>query len=157
MTTQFTHPPPGTWNARNLLTVPDVAEWARVHPKTVYRWIKEGKLGFRQAAYEAGAARQPGKKYGAPAQKVAKYSRMSLRTFRRYSTKPDNWLRLRGLVIPVDEKPRWQHGSDNHPHRSPRFYRVAMTLPLTPLDEFSLRAWLYKQLAQGKTDLHLIK
>jgi excisionase family DNA binding protein len=35
---------PGTWNARNLLTVPEVAEWARVHPKTVYRWIKEGRL-----------------------------------------------------------------------------------------------------------------
>jgi len=44
MTTQSTHPPPGTWNARNLLTVLEVAEWARVHPKTVYRWIKEGKL-----------------------------------------------------------------------------------------------------------------
>jgi excisionase family DNA binding protein len=34
----------GTWNARNLLTVPEVAEWARVHPKTVYRWIRDGKL-----------------------------------------------------------------------------------------------------------------
>ncbi len=34
----------GTWNARNLLTVPEVAKWARVHPKTIYRWIKEGKL-----------------------------------------------------------------------------------------------------------------
>jgi hypothetical protein len=37
MTTQSTRPPPGTWNARNLLTVSEVAEWARVHPKTVYR------------------------------------------------------------------------------------------------------------------------
>ena len=46
MTTQSTstHPPPGTWNARNLLTVSEVAEWARVHPKTVYRWIKDAKL-----------------------------------------------------------------------------------------------------------------
>ena len=44
MNTQSAHPPPGTWNARNLLTVPEVAEWARVHPKTVYRWIKDGKL-----------------------------------------------------------------------------------------------------------------
>jgi excisionase family DNA binding protein len=35
---------PGTWNARNLLTVPELAEWARVHPKTIYRWIKEGRL-----------------------------------------------------------------------------------------------------------------
>lgn len=33
-----------TWNARNLLTVLEVAEWARVHPKTVYRWIREGRL-----------------------------------------------------------------------------------------------------------------
>ena len=44
MTTQTTYPPPVTWNARNLLTVPEVAEWARVHPKTVYRWIREGRL-----------------------------------------------------------------------------------------------------------------
>ena len=34
----------GTWNARNLLTVVELAEWARVHPKTVYRWIREGRL-----------------------------------------------------------------------------------------------------------------
>jgi excisionase family DNA binding protein len=38
----------GTWNARNLLTVPEVAEWARVHPKTVYRWIREGRLESSQ-------------------------------------------------------------------------------------------------------------
>lgn len=114
-------------------------------------------IGFRQAAYEAGAARQPGKKFGAPAQKVAKYSGMSLRTFRRYSAKPDTWQRLRGLVTPVEDKPRWQHGSDNHPHRTPRFYRVAMTLPLTPSDELSLRAWLYKRLAEGKSPLTVIQ
>ena len=48
MTTQPTHPSPGTWNARDLLTVLEVAEWARVHPKTVYRWIKEGKLEAKQ-------------------------------------------------------------------------------------------------------------
>jgi excisionase family DNA binding protein len=44
MITQATHPIPGTWNARNLLTIPEVAEWARVHRKTVYRWIRDGKL-----------------------------------------------------------------------------------------------------------------
>ena len=27
-----------------MLTVFEVAEWARVHPKTVYRWIKDGRL-----------------------------------------------------------------------------------------------------------------
>jgi hypothetical protein len=114
-------------------------------------------IGFRQSAYEAGAARQPGKKFGAPAHKVARYSGMSLRTFRRYSAKPNTWQRLRGLVTPVEDKPRWQHGSDNHPHRTPRFYRVAMTLPLTPSDELSLRAWLYKRLAEGKNPLAVIQ
>ena len=44
MITQTTHLPTRTWNARNLLTVPEVAEWARVHPKTVYRWIRSGRL-----------------------------------------------------------------------------------------------------------------
>jgi excisionase family DNA binding protein len=44
MPTQSIHPPPDNWNARNLLTVLEVAEWARVHPKTVYRWIKDGRL-----------------------------------------------------------------------------------------------------------------
>ena len=44
METQFVSEQLGTWNSRNLLTVPEVAEWARVHPKTIYRWIKEGRL-----------------------------------------------------------------------------------------------------------------
>ena len=32
-----------------------------------------------------------------------------------------------------------------------------MTLPLTPYDERSLRAWLYQQLAQGKTPLTILE
>ncbi|HWQ84998.1 MAG TPA: DnaA N-terminal domain-containing protein, partial [Anaerolineales bacterium] len=40
-------------------------------------------IGFRQSAYEAGAARQPGKKFGAPSKKVAHFSGMSTRTFWR--------------------------------------------------------------------------
>jgi excisionase family DNA binding protein len=44
METQTTTPLLGIWNARNLLTVLEVAEWACVHPKIVYRWIREGKL-----------------------------------------------------------------------------------------------------------------
>jgi hypothetical protein len=114
-------------------------------------------VGFRQAAYEAGAARQPGKKFGAPAKKVARYAGMSLRTFRRWSAKPDTWQRLQGMVTPVDDKPQWQHGSDGHPHRTPRYYRVSMTLPLTPSYELSLRAWLYKRLSEGKSALAVIQ
>jgi hypothetical protein len=114
-------------------------------------------VGFRQAAYEAGAARQPGKKFGAPAKKVARYAGMSLRTFRRWSAKPDTWQRLQGMVTPVDDKPQWQHSSDGHPHRTPRNYRVSMTLPLTPSDELSLRAWLYKRLSEGKSALAVIQ
>lgn len=114
-------------------------------------------IGFRQAAYEAGASRQPGKKFGAPAKKVARFAGMSLRTFRRWSAKPDTWQRLQGLVTPTEDKPRWHHGKDGHPHRTPRFYRVSMTLPLTPTDELSLRAWLYKRLSEGKNPLTVIQ
>jgi hypothetical protein len=106
-------------------------------------------IGFRQAAYEAGAARKPGKKFGAPSMKVAHFSGMSLRTFWRWVAKPETWKRLRWLVKQIDSEPRWSRGKDGRPHQSSRYYRVAMTLPLTPLDERSLRAWLYRQLAQG--------
>jgi len=44
MATLTALPPQGSWNTRNLLTVLEVAEWARVHPKTVYRWIKDGRI-----------------------------------------------------------------------------------------------------------------
>jgi hypothetical protein len=46
-------------------------------------------IGFRQAAYEAGAARQPGKKFGAPSKKVAHFSGMSTRTFWRWVAKSE--------------------------------------------------------------------
>ena len=32
------------WMKIKLLTVPQVADWAQVSTKTVYRWIKEGEL-----------------------------------------------------------------------------------------------------------------
>jgi hypothetical protein len=114
-------------------------------------------IGFRQAAYEAGAARQPGKKFGAPSKKVAYFSGMSIRTFWRWAAKPETWKRLRWLVKQVDCEPRWSRGKDGRPHQSARYYRVAMTLPLTPFDERSLRAWLYRQLAKGKTPVAVIQ
>ncbi|MEN4011394.1 MAG: hypothetical protein ROW48_05130 [Bellilinea sp.] len=114
-------------------------------------------IGFRQAAYEAGAARQPGKKFGAPSKKVAYFSGMSIRTFWRWAAKPETWKRLSWLVKQVDTKLCWSRGKDGRPHQSSRYYRVTMSLPLTPFDERSLRAWLYHQLAQGKTPVAVIQ
>lgn len=114
-------------------------------------------IGFRQSAYEAGAARQPGKKFGAPSKKVAHFSGMSTRTFWRWVAKPETWKRLRWLVKQVDSEPRWSRGKDGRPHQSSRYYRVTMNPPLTPFDEQSLRSWLYRQLAQGKTSVAVIQ
>lgn len=114
-------------------------------------------IGFRQSAYEAGAARQPGKKFGAPSKKVAHFSGMSTRTFWRWVAKPETWKRLRWLVKQVDSEPRWSRGKDGRPHQSTRYYRVTMNPPLTPFDEQSLRSWLYRQLAQGKTPVAVIQ
>lgn len=114
-------------------------------------------IGFRQAAYEAGAARQPGKKFGAPSKKVAHFSGMSTRTFWRWVAKPETWKRLRWLVKQVDSEPRWSRGKDGRPHQSSRYYSVTMIPPLTPFDERSLRSWLYRQLAQGKTPVAVIE
>ena len=44
MTTEPSRSKLSVWSSRSLLTVSEVAEWGRVHPKTVYRWIKDGKL-----------------------------------------------------------------------------------------------------------------
>ena len=114
-------------------------------------------VGFRQAAYEAGVSRRPERKFNAPSKKVARYAGMSLRAFWRWSAKQDTWNRLRGLVTQVDSPMQWSRGKDGRPHQSARTYRVAMTLPLTPYDERSLRAWLYQQLAQGKTPLAVLE
>ena len=114
-------------------------------------------IGFRQSAYEAGAARQPGKKFGAPSKKVAHFSGMSTRTFWRWVAKPETWKRLRWLVKQVDSEPRWSRGKDGRLHQSSRYYRVTMNPPLTPFDEQSLRSWLYRQLAQGKTPVAVIQ
>ena len=40
--------PQNQLNTVRLLTVSEVAVWARVHPKTVYRWIKAGDLNAVQ-------------------------------------------------------------------------------------------------------------
>ena len=114
-------------------------------------------IGFRQAAYEAGASKRPDKKVGASAKKVAWYSGMSTRTFWRWAAKPSTWKRLRWLVTPVEEKAKWNRGSDGRPHQATRSYKVAMTMPMTPYDEHYLCAWFYHQLADGKTPITVLQ
>lgn len=115
-------------------------------------------IGFRQAAYEAGISRKPEKKFNAPSKKVARYAGMSLRAFWRWVARPDTWNRLRGLVTQVDSQVHWSQGKDGHPHQvCPNLSGVAMTLPLTPYDERSLRYWLYHQLAQGKAPIAVLQ
>jgi hypothetical protein len=114
-------------------------------------------IGFRQAAYEAGVSRRPEKKFNAPSKKVARYAGMSLRAFWRWVARQETWNQLSGLVTQVDSQVHWSQGKDGRPHQSARTYRVAMTLPLTPLDERSLRVWLYHQLAQGKTPVEVLE
>jgi hypothetical protein len=114
-------------------------------------------IGFRQAAYEAGVSRRPEKKFNAPSKKVAHYAGMSLRAFWRWVARPDTWNQLCGLVTQVESPAHWSLGKDGRPHQSARTYRVAMTLPLTPFDERSLRAWLYRQLAQGIPPLAVLE
>jgi hypothetical protein len=114
-------------------------------------------VGFRQAAYEAGASKKPGKKVSAPAKKVAYYAGMSPRSFWRWAARPTTWKLLRWLVRPVEETPKWNRGNDGRPHQATRNYRVAMSLPLTPFDELSLRAWLYRKLAEGNNPLAVLQ
>jgi hypothetical protein len=114
-------------------------------------------IGFRQAAYEAGAAKKPGKKFGAPAKKIARYAGMSPRSFWRWAAKPDTWKKLRWLVKPVEDERRWNRGQDGRPHRSSRIYQVSMSIPLTPFDEISLRKWLYRQLGEGKSPITVLR
>jgi excisionase family DNA binding protein len=44
MESQSTTLTAASWRNTPLLTVHEIALWARVHPKTVYRWIAAGRL-----------------------------------------------------------------------------------------------------------------
>ncbi len=114
-------------------------------------------VGFRQAAYEAGASNKPGKKVSAPARKVAYYAGMSPRSFWRWASRPATWQLLRWLVKPVEDTPKWNRGSDGRPHQATRNYRVAMSMPLTPFDERSLRTWLYRKMGERNSPLAVLQ
>ena len=97
-------------------------------------------LGFRQAAFNAGA-RNGSKHARFSGQIVASMSGIAERTFWNRIGNPETWERLRGLVSTSIGSPEWDTGSAT-PRRLPRRYTVAMSLPLTAADAHSLRTWL---------------
>jgi hypothetical protein len=96
-------------------------------------------VGFRQAAYSEGArggqktARLSGKQ-------VAALCGISERTFWNRVERAKTWEKLAELVTSNTVEPEWADGAQ--PRRLPRKYSVAMTLPLTGADSFSLAQWL---------------
>jgi hypothetical protein len=96
-------------------------------------------VGFRQAAYSEGAR---------TGQKIARFSGKQIatlcgigeRTFWYRVEREKTWEKLAGLVTSKTVEPEWADGAQ--PRRLPRKYSVAMTLPLTSDDAFSLAQWL---------------
>ena len=96
-------------------------------------------VGFRQAAYSEGGrggqktARLSGKQ-------IATLCGISERTFWNRVEREKTWEKLSGLVTSKTTEPEWAEGAQ--PRRLPRKYTVAITLPLTGSDSFSLAQWL---------------
>jgi hypothetical protein len=97
-------------------------------------------LGFRQAAFNAGA-RSGSKRERFSGKTIATLSGIAERTFWNRIGKAETWERLKGLVSTNAGTPEWDTSSST-PKRLPRRYTVSMTLPLTAADAHSLRAWL---------------
>jgi hypothetical protein len=97
-------------------------------------------MGFRQAAFNAGA-RRGSKRERFSGKTIAILSGISERTFWNRVGKAETWERLKGLVTTTEASPEWDASSAT-PRRLPRRYIVAMTLPLTAPDTRSLRTWL---------------
>ena len=97
-------------------------------------------LGFRQAAFNAGA-RSGSKRERFSGKTIATLSGIAERTFWNRIGKAETWEHLKGLVSTSTVTPEWDTSSPT-PRRLPRKYVVSMTLPLTAADAHSLRAWL---------------
>jgi hypothetical protein len=105
-------------------------------------------IGFRQVGYLRGMEFEPGEKFKASGREIARWSGMSLRTFRRRVNDP----LLRWFVKPtgsVRQGTSWTFAADNRPHQETAEWEVVMSMPLTPHDQESLRAWLQTRLEQG--------
>ena len=98
-------------------------------------------VAFRQAAY-AREGKINGSTIGRfTGMDLARLSGITERGFWKRMGNSETWRRLKGLVETSDHGPEWDESSDT-PKRLPRRYSVAMTLPLTPFDAYSLRTWL---------------
>ncbi|MEW6567681.1 MAG: DnaA N-terminal domain-containing protein [Chloroflexota bacterium] len=105
-------------------------------------------IGFRQVGYLRGMEFEPGEKFKASGREIARWSGMSLRTFRRRVNDP----LLRWFVKPtgsVRQGTSWTFAADNRPHQETAEWQVVMSMPLTPHDQDSLRGWLQTRLDQG--------
>jgi hypothetical protein len=96
-------------------------------------------VGFRQAAYMEGA-RTGQKTTRFSGKQIAALCGIGERTFWYRVEREKTWEKLAGLVTSKTVVPEWVDGAQ--PRRLPRKYTVAMTLPLTGADSFSLARWL---------------
>ena len=96
-------------------------------------------VGFRQAAYTEGA-RTGQKTARFSGKQIAALCGVGERTFWYRVEREKTWEKLAGLVTSKTVVPEWVDGAQ--PRRLPRKYTVAMTLPLTSDDAFSLAQWL---------------
>jgi hypothetical protein len=96
-------------------------------------------VGFRQAAYSEGA-RTGQKTARFSGKQIATLCGIGERTFWYRVEREKTWEKLAGLVTSKTVEPEWANGAQ--PRRLPRKYTVAMTLPLTSDDAFSLAQWL---------------
>jgi DnaA N-terminal domain len=97
-------------------------------------------MGFRQAAFNAGARRGSTRERFS-GKTIAGLSGIAESTFWNRIGKAETWDRLKGLVTTSAATPEWDTHSTT-PRRLPRKYIVSMTLPLTAADARSLRNWL---------------
>jgi len=133
-----------------------------VFPSYYLRWIPYLgvdlawlPIGFRQIAFLRGLKFNPGDTFQASGREIARWSGMSLRTFRRRVNDP----MLRWFIKPneTNSKDKWTIGDDDRPHQEPSSWNVVMSMPLTPDDRDSLHAWLSHHFHKATSPTRLLE
>ncbi|MEJ2606903.1 MAG: DnaA N-terminal domain-containing protein [Anaerolineales bacterium] len=133
-----------------------------VFPSYFLRWIPYLgvdlawlPIGFRQVAFLRGLKFNPGDTFQASGREIARWSGMSLRTFRRRVNDP----MLRWFIKPIkaENKDSWVIGDDDRPHREPSRWGVVMSMPLTPDDRDSLHDWLSNHIQIASSPSRLLE